>query len=209
MKMRTIGSGFETINIPVIKTPNSDEFEGYSYAIPPETNEKVMKIIENIKIYRGEVISGCVDIDHLLGESISRFFLKNNPEKREIFHELIIDTTFFSISQKKNILQLIMEKHPEEFRAFSPKERQKFFVDLNYIIKIRNALAHGDVKIDYNADRVFLQYYNSQKNRIEDVDLDQDFFDGVRNKISTLVSNFLNGVSLDPSTVLERSMSRK
>jgi len=201
--MGIIGSGFETINISPIKIPNSDGSDGYSYGFPPELQEKVDNKIEYIKMHRGEVISSCVDIDHLLGESISQFFLKDNAEKREIFHKLILDVPDFSISKKKNILKSIMEKHPDEFRAFSPEERKKFFEELNYIIKIRNALAHGDVFYDYDADKVLLRYYHSQQNK-EEV-LDQKFFDEIRIKISTLVSNFLNGGLLDLTNVLKWS----
>lgn len=199
--MGTIGSGFEIINISIIKIPNSEGIDGYSYGFPPGLQEKVDKKIEYIKMHRGEVISSCVDIDHLLGESISHFFLKDNADKREILHKLILDTPDFSISKKKNIHKSIMENHPDEFKAFSPEERQKFFEELDYIIKMRNALAHGEVFYNYDADKVLLRYYHSQQNK-EEV-LDQNFFDEIRNKISTLVSNFLNGGLLDLTNILK------
>jgi hypothetical protein len=200
MKIGSIGSGFVTINISVIKIPNSEGIEGYSYRIPPGLQEKIDNKKEYIKMHRGEVISRCVDIDHLLGESISQFFLKDNAEKREIFHKLILDAPDFSISKKRNIFKSIMKNHPDEFKTFSPKEQQKFFKELDYVIRMRNALAHGDVIYDYNADKVFLQYCHSQQKK--EVVLDQDFFDELRNKISTLVSNFLTGGFLDLVTFL-------
>ena len=63
---------------------------------------------------------------------------------------------------------------------------------------MRNALAHGDIIIDYEGNKVILRYYNSQANKKEDVILSPDFFKTLHTKISTLVLNFWSGVANAP-----------
>jgi hypothetical protein len=203
MKYRIIGSGFEVTNYPTDEISDPGEPDYVYEDITPEAKAEVNKIIEKIKIRRGEVISACVDIDTLLGKSISLFFLSKNPEKRKIFHDLILDTTAISIFKKKEILELIMIKHPEEFSGFSPKQRQKFFEDLNYVIKMRNALAHGDVIIDYFEKKEVLKYYNSKSNKKDEVVLSSDFFEKLREKITNLVLNFWSGIAYVPLIVTD------
>jgi hypothetical protein len=190
------GSGFKIRNFPTIEIPDGDEPDGYGEYISPEAEYRGKQIFEYIKLHRGEIISSCVDIDNFLAESISRFFLKDNPEKREIFHELILDTTELSFAQKRNILQLIMEKYPHEFGPFSDNRlRQEFFETVNSIIKTRNALAHGEIVFDYSEDKAYLRYYDKSKNRKQEIELSQEYFEEVKSKISSLVWKFVSGIS--------------
>jgi hypothetical protein len=198
----TLGSGFTIRNFPTYKIPSDEDPDGFFLYISPDAEKRSNEIIQSIKTSRGEIISCCVDIDNLLGKSISRFFLKDDPKKQEIFHELILDTTELSFAQKRNILKLIMEKYPEEFGPFSDKKRQhEFFEIVNYIIKIRNALAHGEIIVDYNEDKVFLQYYDKSKNKKQEIELSPEFFKKVKSDISQLVWSFWSGIS-DASTIL-------
>ncbi len=175
-----VGSGFKITNYPAVEIYK----DGQVYEeMTPEAREKANEIIEDVKKKRGEVISRCVDIEKLLGESISRFFFENNKEKREIFHEQILDTTLLSFGQKKNLLQRITKKYPDEFKSLSEETRKNFFNELNHIIKMRDALAHGEITIDFPVKEVTLQFYDSIRNEKANIILDPDFFPNMRNKI--------------------------
>jgi hypothetical protein len=195
MEDHVYGSGFKIRNYPTIEVPSDDDPEGYFEYITPEAEHRGKLIFEQIKTLRGEAISSCVDIDNMLGQSISRFFFKNDPEKREIFHELILDTTELSFAQKRNILQLIMDKYPNEFGPFSDKRRkQEFFEIVNSIIKTRNALAHGVIIFDYVDNKVFLHYYDKSKNKTQEDELSPEFFKNIKSKINQLVWDFCSGI---------------
>lgn len=182
-----VGSGIKIVNFPAREIHESYDPD-YSYLeLTPEAEIRSDEIIEYIKKGRGEFISGCVDIEHLLGESISQFFLKDNPKKQEIFHELILDTTFLSFSQKKNILRLIMKKYPDEFKKNTEEERKDFFKKLDNLIKKRNAFAHGEIIIDLNANTVILQYYDSINNKKDKFEISPDFFNEIQQEINSLV----------------------
>ena len=153
-----------------------------------ETQKQIDTHIALIQKFRNEVIVGCVDIDSIIGNAISRFFFGDNRDKKPIFHTLVLDTTILSMSQKKNILKSIMEKYPEEFGEFSDVDkRKKLFQDLDQIIKLRNALAHGRIVIDCASDIVTLNYYDSNKNKQTEMELPTAYFDSMNKKISFLL----------------------
>jgi hypothetical protein len=156
-------------------------------------------IADQTKPLRGEIITICVDIDYCLVEAISRFFLEKDHEKRQILQDLILDTTFLTLAQKKNILKLIMEKYPERFGPFSDKKvRSEFFENLETIIRFRNALAHGRIIIDYEQKIVTLRYYNSNKNETVDTEINPEFFKKLHGQISTAILDFYNGICDSP-----------
>jgi hypothetical protein len=192
--MERMGSGFDLTNIPTIEIDSGDPDIGILTETEPSALKEAKKIMEKIKLQRGDIISLCVDIDSLLIEGISNFFLEKDPEKRQIFQDLILDTTFLSLGQKKNILKLIIEKYPQNFGLFSiKKERNKFFKHLDYIIKYRNALAHGRIIINYNENIITLQYYNSNKNEMETTSIDSSFFYKLHNTINDTILEFYTG----------------
>lgn len=195
MEDHVYGSGFKIRNYPTIEVPSDDPPDNFFEYISPEAEHRGKLIFEKIKTLRGEAISSCIDVDNMLGESISRFFFKNDPEKREIFQELILDTAELSFAQKRNILQLIMEKYPNEFGPFSDKKRkQEFFEIVNSVIKTRNALAHGVVIFDYGDDKVFLQYYDKSKNKKQEDELSPEYFASIKDRINRLVWKFCSGI---------------
>jgi len=111
-------------------------------------------------------------------------------QNSQIFHKLILDTTILSMSQKKNILKSIMEKYPQEFDEFSDiDKRKKLFQDLDQIIKLRNALAHGRIVIDCRTDIVSLNYYDSNQNKQREIELSATYCDAMNKKISSLLSD--------------------
>ncbi len=196
-----IGTGFRVINFPAFEIQDpSDPDESY-LEMTPEAKKRANEVIEYIKKSRGEFISGCVDVEYLLGESISRFFLEKSP-KREILHELILDTPFFSFKKKKNILQSIMKKYPNEFGNFSDEQRNKFFTRLENIIRKRNAMAHGVVIIDLKSDKAELQFYDENKNKMDKLLISQKFFQDLKEEISTIVFTSFCDIAHRPTIIV-------
>jgi len=189
-KMQTLGSGIEIVNYKTKKLRiNDDEYEeitddDWSYA------EEESDILRKV---RGSFISGCSEIDNALGEAISWFFFRDNTDndKRTQFHDFILDTPIFSFIQRKKVLQLIMEKYPKDFPAFTGKQRQEMFDKINNLIKLRNAFAHGTFVINCNERKDSLVYYNSLKNQREDLVIDKDHTDQWDDEISDLALEIL------------------
>ncbi len=160
-------------------------------------------MVEKIKIQRGEIISICTDIDYLLVEGISNFFLEKDSDKRQILQSLILNTTFLTFGQRKNIFKLITERYSQNFGRFSIKaERNKFFKNLEEIIRYRNALAHGHIIINYNDNVITLEYYNSNKNELETTEIDPAFFQLLHNKLSQTILEFYSGIYDKPKFVV-------
>jgi hypothetical protein len=186
-----MGTGFTIINFPAEEITNPDYPENTYLSPTQEAKKRIDEKIEYIKNGRGEIISGCYDLEHELGQFISDFFLKDNPKKQEIFHELILDTTFLSFAQKKNIARLIVKKYPDVISSnFSEEGRKKIFTELENVIKKRNALAHGDVVIDLNNDISTIQYYDSNKNQKSKFEITPEFFRESRTQIGGLALTF-------------------
>jgi|SRR5208337_4146702 len=191
--MNEEGSGFKVINYPTIENKESEDPEEWYLDVTPEAEIEIAKILNIIKRDRGEIISRCVDVDNLLGRDISDFFLKDDPQKREIFHELIIDTTILTFSQKKRIFKTIVEKYSDkdglssEDLMNSGERKRKLFEDLNHIIKIRNALAHGNITLDFESGTATLQYFDSNKNEKTETIITPQFFEDLRLKLNNVV----------------------
>ena len=201
--MRSIGSGFEVTNYPTIEQQSNDPDIGIYDDIDPDAYNHILEIVKTVRSYRGEIISTSVDIEYLLSESISRFFLEDTPEKRDIFHELLLDTTYLTFAQKKNLLKSIMDKYPQKFGDFSDTKRRKaFFENIENIIKWRNALAHGRIIIDYNSKIVTILAYNSNKHTEESLEINSKVFLTLRRNIVTALLEFVSGISLPPSEII-------
>ena len=191
--MNEVGSGYKVINYPTIENHDSDDPEEWYLDVIPEVEIEINKILDIIKRDRGEVISRCVDIDNLLGRVISDFFFKDKPQKREIFHELFLETTILSFSQKKKILKSIVENYPDNDEISSDmlmrrrENNKKLFEDLNCIIKMRNALAHGSITFDFEKSIATLQYYDSNRNEKMETLITPQFFEEFRLKIDGIV----------------------
>jgi|SRR5208337_499342 len=186
-----LGSGIKFINYPTIPVRASDGVieEGLTDEALAYLNERSFFL----RTHRGNFISGCTGIDNTLSETISSFFFKDNTEldKRTQFHDLVIDTPIFSFIQRKKVLQSIMENYPEEFPAFSGKSRQEMFEEINYIIKMRNAFAHGTLIINYSERTESLSYFDSQSNRRKEQQLTKEFFIDLYTKIQNLSTQIL------------------
>ena len=168
------GLGIEILNFPTCEMT----IDGGAplQMITPEAQKKVDTLMRQIRDGRGKFIAGCVDIENVLGQAISYYFFKDDSLKREMLHDFILDTTIFSFSQKKKVLQRIMEKYPKEFNSFTSKSRQEMFDNLNYLIKMRNAFAHGSSIIDFQADKVYFRYYSSTTNQQTELIVSSNFF---------------------------------
>jgi hypothetical protein len=108
-----------------------------------------------------------------------------------MLHDFILDTTIFSFIQKKKVLQRIMEKYPKKFDSFTNKSRQEMFDNLNYLIKMRNAFAHGSAIIDFQVDKTVLRYYDSTTNQQTELIVTPEFFLGLQKKVLDSVMNLM------------------
>jgi hypothetical protein len=169
-----LGTGTTIINFP--KRLNSNK---KILSIPTsECDEEIKKRQNFIQNKRGEFISACYDLENYLAQFISEFFFKDDLIKKEMFHELILDATILTFRQKKNLAKQLMEKSPDETigNTISKENREELFKKVEEVIKIRNALAHGKVIIDYNNNKSIIQYYDSNKQIKIDLELNEDFF---------------------------------
>ncbi|MFZ1128500.1 hypothetical protein [Methanoregula sp.] len=175
-EMDYLGTGFKIINFPTWAIRNSDGVE--EPQITEEASAYVQERMNFLRFERGKFISGCTEIDNVLGEAISAFFFREHRDeyKRGQFHDFIIDTTIFSFSQRKNVIQQIMKKYPREFPLLDSHIRQIMFEQIDYVIKMRNAFAHGKIIINYRERTNTLSYFNSSKNRIEELPLNSELF---------------------------------
>jgi hypothetical protein len=185
-EMDILGSGIKIINYPTVPDRVGNEITDKSLSYANERSRF-------LRTHRGDFISGCTEIDNTLSEVISSFFFKDNTDsnKRTQFHDLIIDTPIFSFIQRRKVLQSIMEKYPDDFPAFSGKTRQEMFNEINYIIKMRNAFAHGTLIINIEGKTESLSYFDSQSNRREEQQLTAEFFIDLYTKIQNLSVHIL------------------
>ncbi|WP_321507081.1 hypothetical protein [uncultured Methanoregula sp.] len=189
--MSILGTGIEIINYPTVKVKAPDGVT--EDQISDEGRSFLDERGRFLKIHRGDFISGCTEIDNTLSEAISSFFFKDNTDinKREQFHDFIIDTPIFSFIQKKKVLQSIMEKYPTDFPSFTGKSRQEMFNQINYIIKMRNAFAHGTLIINYGEKMEALSYFDSQTNTRVEQTLTEEFFNELYKKLEDLSTQIL------------------
>jgi len=185
-KMEFLCLGVELINFPAIESPIYNQStrtpEVFYYEIDPEEREAAKVIVTDVDNKRGNFISVCSNLDNLLGKAISSFFFDTDSDMKKMFHAYILDTTIFSFSQRKKVLQQIMEKHPDKFKSITKQLRQELFSDLDKIIDMRNAFAHGKIIIDYNADNPIIRFYNSKKNKEDEKILSSKFFTDLENQ---------------------------
>jgi hypothetical protein len=177
-KIRYLGKGFEVINFPEddIKLYDPDEGEiSYSW-ISNATEREVERLTESVSQQRGRFIAGCTDIDRLLSDAISQFFFETDEEKRKLFHILILDADILDFKQKEKIFQSIITEFPEKFYFKSNEERQIFIETIDYLIKKRNAFAHGNIAIDFKSKSAELRYYDRSKNKNQSIQLSEYFF---------------------------------
>jgi len=175
-EMDYLGTGFKIKNYPTHFIKNFDGI--IEPQITEDASTYVQERMDLLRFERGKFISGCTEIDNVLGEAISAFFFREHRDehKRGQFHDFIIDTTIFSFSQRKNVLQQIMKKYPREFPSLGSRERQKMFERIEYLGKTRNAFAHGKIVINYGEKTDTLSYFNSSKNRIDVLPLNSELF---------------------------------
>ena len=184
-EMDYLGTGFKIINFPTHIIRHLDGVQ--EPQITEEASAYVQDRMNLLRFERGKFISGCTEIDNVLGEAISAFFFRDHRDehKRGQFHDFIIDTTIFSFSQRKNVLQQIMKKFPREFPPLGSRERQRMFEQIEYLGKTRNSFAHGKIIINYGERTETLSYFNSSKNRIEELLLNPELF----STLSTITDN--------------------
>ncbi|MFA4849455.1 MAG: hypothetical protein WC626_06980 [Methanoregula sp.] len=187
-----LGSGITVNNFPAEEYPSAFNPDQSLIRPTSESKQKNEDKIAYIQKGRGRIISACYDLEYVLGLLISDYFLRDNPQKQAIFHELILDTTFLTFAQKKNIARLIIKNSSEEtIGKFSEEERKNLFNNLEYVIKMRNALAHGQIIIDLNNDTAFFQYYDSNKNKINKFDITPEFLSRMPSSIEGLANILL------------------
>ncbi|MFA6363888.1 hypothetical protein [Methanoregula sp.] len=184
------GGGYEIINYPTCEIKDDDNNTSFLH-ITPEAWQNANVIITSIRQNRGKFISGCVDVENYLGQAISYFFFKEDPTNREMLHNFILDTTVFSFSQKRKVLQRIMETYPERFESFSNQSRQEMFDKINYLIKTRNIFAHGEMIIDFKEDKAYLRYYDSMTNQKAEIIVSMELFESLKKKTEAVISDLL------------------
>jgi hypothetical protein len=194
-EMDILGTGIKIINYPTVPVQASDGI------IEDQITDDALTYIEKrssfLRTHKGDFISGCTEIDNTISEVISFFFFKDNTDqnKRTQFHDLIIDTSIFAFIQRRKVLQLIMEKYPDDFPAFSGRSRQEMFDEINYIIKMRNAFAHGTLIINCEGRTESLSYFDSQSNRRVEQQLTDELFIDLYTKIQNLSAQILECIA--------------
>ena len=180
---RVLGTG-TTVNFP--KREELSNLGKINLQLPTEEcNEEIERKRKFIESKRGEFISACYDLEHNLSQFISEFLFEDNIRKKEIFHELLLDTTIVTFGQKKNIARHLMKKFSDETTGGSISEANQvqLFKKVEEIIKVRNALAHGEVIIDYNNDKAVVKYYDSNKNTKVKIELNETVFSEIDTKV--------------------------
>jgi hypothetical protein len=144
-----------------------------NHHILPEAQQTIDGIVKDMTKIRNDTITMCVDFEYYLSLGISRFFFEDNVVKAPIFHDLILDTTILSLSQKKNLVKQLIDKYPDAFDAFPDEDSKKKFYDyLNFLIKVRNAFAHGKILIDYATRTSYVRYYDSNRQQKDTIVLE-------------------------------------
>jgi len=178
------GEGYTILQCPAMLEYNSKDPEDHQYILTPNQNKKITKLIKNNQIKRGAFLSATVDIEKSLGQLISTFFISSDSDKCQMFHDVILDTTMLTFQQKFKIFKYILIN--SEFKGFTKKSKDIFFHDINHIIEIRNAFAHGSIFIDYKTELTYINYFNSSKNKVDCLLTDNAFFDLLEHKIADI-----------------------
>jgi hypothetical protein len=196
------GSGFEILNYPEHEELSED---GSSFKhITPEAQKRAKEVITLIRENRCKFISGCVDVEKYLGEAIAKFFFEDEIAKREMFHLFVLDTTLFSFSQKRKLLQRIMENNQDKFESLTSKSRQEMFDNINDLIKIRNAFAHGETIIDFKTEHGYIRYFDSITNQKAELILSPDFFKQLDTRVSKAIVNLLPFIPEPKFSIMRR-----
>ena len=100
-EMDYLGTGFKIINFPTWAIRNSDGVE--EPQITEEASAYVQERMNFLRFERGKFISGCTEIDNVLGEAISAFSLENigmNIREDSFTILLLILQFFHSLKEK-------------------------------------------------------------------------------------------------------------
>ncbi len=91
-----------------------------------------------VKTIRGEIIEGTLSIETYINRLIASYFI-DKTDRLEEFIRNVLEKEFFTFGQKIRLMRRISRDFQEE----SPGLRDRFFRYLNYVMEIRNAIAHG------------------------------------------------------------------
>ncbi|WP_340155928.1 hypothetical protein [uncultured Winogradskyella sp.] len=128
--------------------------------------------------YRGLLIQKTIDIELRMEIVIGRFLSMDNQERTldliEIFDIAIVD-----FSQKIKILKYIVRKYIPDFlneKKTLTENREKFFVDLTYIMERRNELAHKKPDIKTNDYlKITWNITKNDKQILKEINLTKEF----------------------------------
>jgi hypothetical protein len=183
-KLQYLGTGIEVVNYPEQEISVTGEFNEETYDwISDEAEAKVKRITETIRRERGKFISGCIDIEKLLSDAISYFFFETDSEKRELFHLFLLDADTLSFKQKETLLKLIMEKFPKKFQRVTREKKQEMIESIDFLIKKRNAFAHGKIVINFETEKTELIFYDRSKNENVCLSLSPELFFELERKV--------------------------
>lgn len=161
-----------------------------------EEDPDMQNYADRLKMHIGGIILQTGDVEDLLWDQILIFLgkfenkqdvfkkLRSNPSKdNKIVNRLNKEigsrsdlselAPLFSFSQKKLLLKRIMEKFPE---MYTDLDINDLFEKIQDTINFRNALAHGQMVINYKTNSVSIIYYDKNKKAKNAVELSEKKF---------------------------------
>jgi len=181
-----------------------DVYNGkYGLVDVEEEDPEMQKYADRMKMHIGEIILQSGDLEDVLWEQILSFLgkfenkqdpfeklSKNENKENQIVNRLKnkIDSVsnlrdiapLFSFSQKNLLFKRIMEKFPE---MYPDLDIDDLFGQIRDTIYFRNALAHGQMIINYKTKSVSVIYYHRPDEKISAIELSEKIFNEFSGKI--------------------------
>jgi hypothetical protein len=145
--------------IKVVETQQIEVFDKPTEEISPERYAEIMDPVLQNK-YR--ILSSANDTEHLLEEIIENHLFgngKTNTKEREDFRTLILESDWFTFSNKrKTVMQIINQTN-----IMKGNDKNDYDKLLKNIISYRNIFTHGVLSTD--GLRVCIKYFESTPQR--------------------------------------------
>jgi len=134
---------------------------GKEWKIDNEYLDKISMLAEKVSEHRGRILTKCINIEDTIAQMIKIYlFGKKITEETKLFEDVILNTSFFSLSKKWNVLKEILKTEKFKGRDFSILSK-----NVQEAIRKRNRFAHGT--IIYRGEKFYIQYFSNGKKEDE------------------------------------------
>jgi hypothetical protein len=126
---------------------------------------QAIKLAEQARLIRLQVIEGALSIEHQLNAIILHYFFGSSHPRRATFESLILESDWCSFAAKRKLITHIVN----EQNLLEGQDKGDFDKLMRDVMSVRNAFTHGKLVSDEKT--VWLSYFEGrpQKKELTDV----------------------------------------